>query len=53
MFSDSKARCSYRIALILQHPTFLFGWLHTQLERRECNGEDELHEEVDEMLTDL
>jgi hypothetical protein len=29
---------------------FLFGWLKTQLERREYNGEDQLYEAVDEIL---
>jgi hypothetical protein len=32
---------------------FLFGWLKTQLERREYNGEDELYEAVDDILTCL
>jgi hypothetical protein len=32
---------------------FLFGWLKTQLERREHNGEDELYEVVDEILAGL
>jgi hypothetical protein len=31
----------------------LYGWLKTQLERREHNGEDELYEVVDEILTGL
>jgi hypothetical protein len=31
----------------------LFGWLKTQLERREYNGEDELYEALDEILTGL
>jgi hypothetical protein len=31
----------------------LFGWLKTQLKRREYNGEDELYEVVDEILTGL
>jgi hypothetical protein len=39
MFPDSKARRSHRIARILHHPTFPFGWLQTQLERREYNGD--------------
>jgi hypothetical protein len=30
---------------------FLFGWLKIQLERRGHNGEDELSEVVDEILT--
>jgi hypothetical protein len=30
---------------------FLFGWLKTQLERREYNGEVELYDIVDEILT--
>jgi hypothetical protein len=29
----------------------LFGWLKTQLDRRECNREDELYEVVNEFLT--
>jgi hypothetical protein len=37
----------------LHHPNFLFGWLNAQLEQREYNRENELHEVVDEMLTDL
>jgi hypothetical protein len=32
---------------------FLFGWLKTQLEWREYNGEDELYEIVDEILIGL
>jgi hypothetical protein len=32
---------------------FIFGWLETQLERRENNGEDEFYEVVDEILTGL
>jgi hypothetical protein len=32
---------------------FLFGWLKTQLERREYHGEDELCDVVDEILTGL
>jgi hypothetical protein len=32
---------------------FLFGWLKTQLERREYNGKDELYEAVDKILTGL
>jgi hypothetical protein len=35
----------------LHHSIFLFGWLKTQLERREYNGEDELYEVGDEILT--
>jgi hypothetical protein len=30
---------------------FLSGWQKTQLERREHNGEDELYEIMDEILT--
>jgi hypothetical protein len=30
---------------------FLFSWLKTRLERREYNGEDELYEVVNEILT--
>jgi hypothetical protein len=52
MFLDSNAHRSHSTARILHHPTF-FGWLKTQLERREYNGEDELHEVVDEILTGL
>jgi hypothetical protein len=36
---------------MVPHPTFLFGWLKTELERREYNGEDESCEAVDEILT--
>jgi hypothetical protein len=50
---DSNAGRSRHIARILHHPIFLFGWLKTQLERREHNGEDELYEVVDEILTGL
>jgi hypothetical protein len=32
---------------------FLGGWPKTQLEGREYNGEDELHEVMDEILTGL
>jgi hypothetical protein len=32
---------------------FLFGWLNTQFERREYNGEDEWYEAVDEILMGL
>jgi hypothetical protein len=53
MFPDSNARRSHRIARILHHPIFLIGWLKTQLEWRKYNGEDELSEVVDEILTSL
>jgi hypothetical protein len=53
MFPDSNARRSHRVARILHHPTFLFDCLKTQFERREHNGEDELYEVVDEILTGL
>jgi hypothetical protein len=53
MFPDSNARHSHRIARILHHPTFPFRLAETQLERREYNGEDELYEAVDEILTGL
>jgi hypothetical protein len=53
IFPDSKARHSHRIARKLHHPTFLFGWLKTQLERIEDNGENELYEMADEILTGL
>jgi hypothetical protein len=36
----------------LHHPTF-FGWLKTQLGRREYNGKRELYEVVNEILTGL
>jgi hypothetical protein len=49
--SRFNASRSHRIDRILHCPTFLFGWLKTQLERREYNGEDELYEVVDEILT--
>jgi hypothetical protein len=32
---------------------FLFGWLKTQFERREYNGEAESYEVVNEILTGL
>jgi hypothetical protein len=51
MFPDSNAHRSHRRARILHHPTFLFGWLKTQLERREYNGDNELYEVVDDTLT--
>jgi hypothetical protein len=38
---------------IASSDSFLFGWLKTQLERKEYNGEDELYEVVDEILTGL
>jgi hypothetical protein len=53
MFPDSNTRRSYRIAPISHYPTFLFGWLKTQLEQREGNGEDELCEVAEEILTGL
>jgi hypothetical protein len=53
MFPDSNAHRSHRIAQILHHPTFLFGSLKTQLERREYNGEDELYEVLDKIVTVL
>jgi hypothetical protein len=37
----------------LHYPTFFVGWLKTQLERREYNGEDKLYEAVDGILTGL
>jgi hypothetical protein len=43
MFPDSNARQGQRLARILHCPTF-FGWLKSQLERREYHGEDELYE---------
>jgi hypothetical protein len=51
MFPDSSAYRGHHIARVLHHPTFLFGWLKTQLERREYTGEDDLYEVVDETLT--
>jgi hypothetical protein len=51
MFSDSNASRSHRITRILHHPIFLFGWLKTQLERRQYNGKDGLYEIMDEILT--
>jgi hypothetical protein len=33
--------------------SFLFGWLITHLERKGYNGENELYEVVDEILTGL
>jgi hypothetical protein len=56
MFSDSNAHRSHRIARTLHHPTFLFGWLKTQLQRRGYNGKGvsyELYEIMDEILTGL
>jgi hypothetical protein len=53
MFPDSNARRSHRIARILHYRTFIFGWLETQLEQREYNGEDESHEVVDTILTNF
>jgi hypothetical protein len=53
MFPDSNARRSHRIARILHHPTFFFGWLKTQLERRKHKGKVELYEVMDEILTGL
>jgi phosphatidylglycerophosphatase A len=53
MFPELNARRSHRIARILYHPIFLFGWLKTQLERRESNGEDKSYEVVDEILTGI
>jgi hypothetical protein len=53
MFPDSNAHRIHRIAQILLHPTFLFDWLKTQLERREYNGEDALYEVLDKIVTDL
>jgi hypothetical protein len=32
---------------------FLFDWLKTQLERSEYNGEDELYQVLDDILTGL
>jgi hypothetical protein len=37
----------------LHDQIFLFGWLKTQPERGEYNGEDELYEVVHEILTGL
>jgi hypothetical protein len=53
MFPDSNARRSHRRALILHHPTFPFRLAENQLERRKYNGEEELCEIVDEILTGL
>jgi hypothetical protein len=53
MFPDSHVCRSHRIARRLHHPTFLFGWLKTQLEQREDKGKNELCEGVNEILTDL
>jgi hypothetical protein len=53
MFPDSNARRSRRLARILNHPIFSFDWLKTQPERREYNGEDQLYEVMDEILTGL
>jgi transposase len=32
---------------------FIFGWLKSQFKWRECNGEDELYEIMDEILIGL
>jgi hypothetical protein len=53
MFPDSNARRGHCTARILHHPTFLFGWLKTQHDRREYNGKDKLYEAVDQILTGL
>jgi histone-lysine N-methyltransferase SETMAR len=55
MFPDSKARTPQPPYSpdIAPSDFVLFGWLQTQLERREYNGEDELYEVVDEILTSL
>jgi hypothetical protein len=53
IFADSNARRSHCMARILYHQLFLFGWLKTQLERREYNGEDELYKIMDEIMTGL
>jgi hypothetical protein len=53
MFPDSNARRSHHIARILHNRLLLFGWLQIQLKRREYNGENELYEVVDEILTGL
>jgi hypothetical protein len=52
MFPDSNTHRSHHVVWILHYPTFsfLFGWLKTQLERREYNGEDELYGALDEIL---
>jgi hypothetical protein len=52
-FPDSNARRSHRLPRILHIRLFLFGWLKTQPERTEYNGEDESYEVVDEILTGL
>jgi hypothetical protein len=51
MLPDSNTRRNHRTAQILHHPSFLFNWLKTQLERREYNEEDELYEVMNEILT--
>jgi hypothetical protein len=53
IFPNSIARRSHRLARILHHPTFLFGWLKTQFGRREYNRKDELYQVVDEILIGL
>jgi hypothetical protein len=53
MFLDSNAGGGRRIAGTLHHPTFSFRLVETQLERREYNGEDELYEVLDGILTSL
>jgi hypothetical protein len=53
MFPDSNTSHNHSVSRTLHHPTFLFGCLKTQLERREYNEEDELYEVVDEILTGL
>jgi hypothetical protein len=51
MLPDSNTHHSHRIARISHHPTFLSRWLKTWIEWRESNGEDQLYEVIDEILT--
>jgi hypothetical protein len=48
MFLDLNARRSHLWPGYYTIRLFLFGWLKTQIERREHNGEDELYEAVNE-----
>jgi hypothetical protein len=53
MFPDSNARRSHRIARILHHPASSFRLAENPARTKRDNGEDELYEVVDEILTGL